>query len=195
MNAHSVQLRPIFDRKIQVMKPSTFWFIFPVLLAFAASSCTRTDINQRCCNKDYKIITQNYHVPDSFTLFIPQAFSPNADGLNDEFYPMGFGWKVEHMVVKKSSKIVFESYNYLEAVWNGGEERDGRYNYEIQFRSDVGDLFEVKGNVCIMRFGTSGERLPEMEREVICDCTTADMVDSVRGIINETKDCPTTSLL
>lgn len=173
---------------------------FLVLVAFGiismmSVSCKRTEVKYRCCKNDFEIITQNYQTPDSFTLFIPQVFTPNADNVNDQFFPMGVGWKVEHMVVKKGRKSVFESTNYLESFWDGGTEEDGQFKYEITFRTDVGDLLDVKGEVCLMRFGARGDKLPELEREKICECITEDMIDSSKGPIFETTECPTNSAL
>lgn len=157
----------------------------------ALLSCSRYDVKNRCCDSEYEIITQNYRIPDTFQLSIPQAFTPNGDGLNDLFGPIGRGWRVDHMKIKRGMKTVYESDPHLEPLWDGGDERDGRYKYFITFHTDLGDPFEVKGEVCIMRFGDDGERLPEIEEVEICKCLTPDMIDSLEGPVYTTAECPT----
>lgn len=164
--------------------------LFAIAVLLLAAACARLDVSQRCCENEYEILTDNYQQPDSFTLFIPQAFTPNADGINDQFYPVGVGWRVKRMVIRRGISVVYESTSDIEAFWNGGSERDGRYRYDILFEAATGDEFEVRGDVCVMRYGARGDRLPELEREKICDCTTLDVIDSSTGPAGTTVECP-----
>lgn len=166
-------------------------FCFAALLA---TGCSRFDVNNRCCESEYEIVSQNYQVPDTFGLYIPQVFTPNADGINDQFRPLGRGWTVETMKIKRGTKTLYEASNHIEAFWDGGDAKDGRYKYEMTFRSSVGDQFDVEGEVCLFRFGTAGERLPELERDKICQCVTPDMIHEREGVIYETVECPTNGL-
>ena len=79
-------------------------------------------------------------------------------------------------------------------VWmrfgDGGDVRDGRYNYVMTFKASNGDAFEVKGNVCVMRYGSAGAKDYDVEVAKICDCTTEDMLDSIQGVIYVSKECP-----
>lgn len=175
------------------MKALRWTATFSLALIFA-TGCVRYDVNQRCCDSEYEIVSQNYRLPDTFGLYIPQVFTPNSDGLNDQFRPLGTGWTIESMVIKRGLKTVYESSSHLDAFWDGGEEKDGRYRYEMTFRSSLGDPFDVKGEVCVFRYGDAGERIPEMEREKVCSCVTDDMIVDSLGVVNETLECPQNGL-
>lgn len=172
------------------MKRAYRWIGGLSILVLLTASCSRWDVNQRCCESEYEIITQHFKISEDYTLYIPQVFTPNKDGLNDQFYPIGTGWKLNKLVVKKGLSKVYESTSHLDAFWDGGTERDGQYKYTMTFKSDMNDIFIVEGDVCVMRLGTIGDRLPEIEREKICDCVTFDMLDSLEGPINKTSECP-----
>ena len=55
--------------------------------------------------------------------------------------------------------------------------------------TDGGTDITVKGDVCIMRFGEEGNKLPEIEEAEICDCLTADMINATTGISGSTDEC------
>jgi hypothetical protein len=161
------------------------------------ASCTRFTINNRCCNNEYEITNTKYNLPDSFRLWIPQAFTPNGDGINDIFFPVGTNFQVEYFVIKQGRKVMYESDNYLEAFWNGIDDRDGteakdgRYTYEMTLRLSNRDRLDITGDVCIMRFGEIGDNLYEPERDQVCNCLMGDMLDEHKGIVSETPECPT----
>lgn len=153
------------------------------------SGCVKYQVEQQCCNGNWHITTQNFKRPSPFYIHVPQAFTPNNDGLNEQFYPIGVGWKLEKLVIKKGLKTVYESTNRLDAFWDGGDEKDGRYKYIMTFKTDGGDIFEADGHVCMMRFGDAGGKYYDVERDKICDCTTLDMLDSVQGAVRGSVEC------
>lgn len=66
-------------------------------------------------------IIQSTIIYDFFTLYTPNAFSPNQDGLNDVFYPYGknhIGDKYLFIIYNRWGNIVFESETPYEG-WNG----------------------------------------------------------------------------
>jgi gliding motility-associated-like protein len=66
-------------------------------------------------------------VNDIYTVYIPNAFSPNNDGLNDLFYPVCTGVdpnEFEFMVFNRWGNIVFKSTT-LGDKWNGTEFNNG----------------------------------------------------------------------
>jgi len=165
--------------------------IILILLAGSAmTSCIKYQINNQCCEDEYEIINTNYILPDSFALYIPQAFTPNNDGINDIFLPKGRMFDLEELVIKKGSKTVYQSKNRLEAFWDGGDEKDGRYKYEMRIRLSNNDHLDIKGNVCVMTIGAIGSNLHDTQREKICECVMGDMLNERDGVIRETAECP-----
>lgn len=167
-----------------------------IAVMMVLAGCKKFTIKNRCCNNEYKIVNTRYVLPDSFRLYIPQAFTPNYDGLNDIFVPFGTNFKIEEFIIKRANKIVFESRVHVEAFWNGIDSRDasespdGRYTYTMQLRLSNNELLNIKGDVCLMRFGVAGDNLYEAERDEICNCLMGDMIDPKKGIVSETPECP-----
>jgi len=76
-----------------------------------------------------------------FRLFIPSAFTPDNDGVNDSFLPLGQGFTSEHYrftVLNRWGEVVFETNN-PDTPWvgqnnsMGGEHfvPDGVYMYSV----------------------------------------------------------------
>jgi gliding motility-associated-like protein len=66
-------------------------------------------------------ITKNLIVSEDFTLYVPSAFSPNGDGINDVFQPKGMGFKTdsyELLVYDRWGNMVFKSNDFFKG-WDG----------------------------------------------------------------------------
>ncbi|MBX9448727.1 MAG: gliding motility-associated C-terminal domain-containing protein [Taibaiella sp.] len=88
---------------------------------------------------------------------IPSAFSPNGDGVNDEFGLMTDGipeyYQLE--IYDRWGERVFVSYK-VENQWdgtmeNGDEAQGGVYFYVIQGRCNQGENFKKKGDLTLLR--------------------------------------------
>jgi len=159
------------------------------------TACTRYDINNRCCENTVDTINTKYLLPDSFSFYVPQAFTPNGDGLNDIFVPVGRKYDIEYFEIKQGRKVVYASDNHLEAFWNGidtetgNPAEDGRYKYYMKLRLTNRELLELKGDVCLFRFGQVGDNFYEDQRQKVCDCVMGDMLDARDGIVSQTPEC------
>lgn len=93
---------------------------------------------------------------DEPMIFVPKAFSPNGDGLNDVLYLRGFnvGEVVSFEVFDRWGQRVFTS-NSPDEGWDGtlnGKEVAGDvFAYFLRVRCKVGEEFFTKGNVTMLR--------------------------------------------
>ena len=101
-----------------------------------------------------------YFKPIDFAVYVPTAFSPNNDGLNDAFLPVGTSFVTEtyHLVViNRWGEKVFESFDPTEP-WVGQHQggdyfvRDGQYMYRLKVQS-VHELVPrtYSGSVTVVR--------------------------------------------
>lgn len=73
-------------------------------------------------------ISYEVYVEGDYILFAPSAFTPNGDGMNDVFYPVGVGLtdnQFEMYIFDRWGQIVFESHS-PDYGWDGTDTRSGR---------------------------------------------------------------------
>lgn len=99
-------------------------------------------------------LTKTVRVPPIFRYYIPNAFSPNGDGRNDDFIPVVIGAKtVQFDVYDRWGERIFEGA--LGQAWDG--RYNGRYVQEdvYVYRVRVTDVFNrehsFKGNVTVVK--------------------------------------------
>lgn len=96
------------------------------------------------------------------SIFIPNAFTPNSDGLNERFGVLGGGFSLIKFfrISDRWGKVVFERRDVLptdvSAFWtgrypDGSQAVTGSYIYSIQVECSTGLLFDYKGSVSLMR--------------------------------------------
>ncbi len=85
-------------------------------------------------------------------LTIPNVFTPNGDGINDEFeilnlehYP-----NAQMVIFNRHGKRVFEHHDYYNNWWDGGNAPDGTYFYVLQYKR-MGKTRYAEGTVAIIR--------------------------------------------
>jgi gliding motility-associated-like protein len=91
--------------------------------------------------------------------FVPNAFTPNEDGLNDKFLPVGIfeGIRSYDMSIwNRWGEQVFETVDYSTG-WNGqrGNTGDvappGVYAYVVNYKDELGKPRSLKGHVTLIR--------------------------------------------
>jgi len=94
-------------------------------------------------------------IPTICRLFVPNAFSPNGDGLNDIFKPVGIyilNYKMQ--IFNRWGEKLFDSYD-LHKGWDGKFSSDycpvGVYYYQIQAKGANGKNINKSGSVLLIR--------------------------------------------
>jgi gliding motility-associated-like protein len=93
-------------------------------------------------------------VKPDFKFFIPSAFTPNNDGLNDLFRPMGeFAKQIEMNIYDKWGKNIYRrvSSTYEDAYWDGSALPNGVYVYYIRVWDETGKERVYSGDVSLLR--------------------------------------------
>jgi gliding motility-associated-like protein len=89
-------------------------------------SLTITDI-YKCSKTDTILIKRDCRG----IYIIPNVFSPNNDGINENFEIRGLEPNSRLAIYNRWGKLVFESNNY-DNLWNGATETDGLYYYNFE---------------------------------------------------------------
>ncbi len=94
----------------------------------------------------------------SFRLFIPNAFSPNADGVNDLFWPQAINFTdTEFQVYARNGQLVFETFDMENEKWNGNVNGSSFYSqstvfvYQFKGRTLQGRIIEKSGTITVVR--------------------------------------------
>jgi gliding motility-associated-like protein len=115
--------------------------------------------NNGCTANDSVKITVNCNANN---LFVPSAFTPNNDGLNDYFYPMGRGYKIinSFVIYNRWGQKLFEKNNFLPNNWQLGWNGFYKGNkitdtqglvWHITATCDVGQQVNKKGTVLLLQ--------------------------------------------
>lgn len=101
-----------------------------------------------------------YFVQEPFNVYVPNAFSPNNDGRNDVFQPVGTAWKpgtYEITIFNRWGEIVFQSED-PQQVWDGSHQNgayyvsDDIYIYKMRVQSAHGiEPMEYSGHIMVFR--------------------------------------------
>ncbi len=90
---------------------------------------------------------------DEFALYIPGAFSPNEDGLNDVFIPVASGFEAEDyefQVFNRWGQRIFFT-NQLGEGWTGNDVKQDVYIWTITGKSRINkETVEYKGSVTLI---------------------------------------------
>ena len=105
------------------------------------------------CKGSDDVFVKVYNGP---TYYVPNAFSPNGDGLNDIFRPIPSGIKrTDYFIVyNRYGEIVFQTSKWLEGWdgrYRGKEALAGTYVWIIKGTDINGKVVEMKGTVTLVR--------------------------------------------
>lgn len=97
-------------------------------------------------------------VGEDFGIYVPNAFTPNADGLNDVFQPKGFGIvEYQLQIFDRWGERVFSTRKFEEA-WDGKYQgrggdivEQGTYTWLINVTNVFGKAHELKGHVTLIK--------------------------------------------
>ncbi len=90
-----------------------------------------------------------------FSIYVPNAFTPNGDGLNDYFATPWFGVKEFHILIfDRWGMLIYESFD-PDFQWTGfykeKQVQEGVYTYVIEARGHIGERVKRAGTVTVYR--------------------------------------------
>ncbi len=118
--------------------------IIPLLLVvIGLSACKKAVYNRNCCatGGGVSIFFGGY-------LTVPNAFTPNGDGVNDKLEPIMFGVDEYTLTVVLDGETLFTGTN---EGWDGrvdGNIERGIYGYIFDIETTKGDTEQLRGQIC-----------------------------------------------
>ncbi|MBW6483130.1 MAG: PKD domain-containing protein [Vicingaceae bacterium] len=90
-----------------------------------------------------------------FVIFIPNAFTPDEDGINDYFFATGYGiTQLETLIFDRWGELIYEGHE-LESKWDGKYKgtlaKTEVYSYKIKARDVFGQWHEYIGKVSLIK--------------------------------------------
>jgi gliding motility-associated-like protein len=88
-----------------------------------------------------------------FYFNVPNAFTPNGDGLNDIFRPVATSDLIRQfsmVIYNRWGQLVFETTHPAEG-WDGKDAMAGVYNWVISYSDYLGKVFKMRGSVTLVR--------------------------------------------
>lgn len=148
-------------------------------------SCQKYQIKHKGCTGNMVITSGSYN-SDSVAFYVPNAFTPNKDDMNDCFKIISIGITKMKFRIYKGFTLIYES-NSVFGQWDGtinGKIKQGNYRYEAELYSIHDETIKIEGEFSLI--------LPEelsMEPLKHCDsCKFSDMIDPDYGFVYETNE-------
>ena len=103
-------------------------------------------------------IEKNIEITSNFDILAPNSFTPNGDGMNDQFMPEGIkisGQPFEMKIFNKSGKLIFTSRSSNNG-WNGFNQNTGNkcpkdnYMWVVEIENINGTIDYFKGTILIL---------------------------------------------
>lgn len=101
------------------------------------------------------LVTKSIRINPDFAVFIPNSFTPDADGINDSFGVKGYGiTEYKMLIFDRWGELIFESYKYGDN-WDGksgGKEVEAEaFVYKITLKDINFKTHQFIGNVNVIR--------------------------------------------
>jgi gliding motility-associated-like protein len=103
------------------------------------------------CTSTNSAYLKDMYMPFYFN--VPNAFTPNGDGLNDTFRPVATGDLIRQfsmVIYNRWGKMVFETTNPAEG-WIGKDAPAGVYTWVISYSDRMGKVAKMRGSVMLVR--------------------------------------------
>ena len=104
----------------------------------------------------FDLDTVKLRVLEGPTFYVPSAFTPNGDGLNDIFRPTAVGIaKLEYFsIFNRWGELVYETHDInqgWDGIYKGVKQPIGNYVWKLKGTDRKGVLKVMKGNVVLIR--------------------------------------------
>lgn len=109
-------------------------------------NCKKIKFNKKCCEETYATSI------DSSILALPNAFTPNDDGLNDILYVRGRNLSSISFTIKNNWKTVYES-NDINQGWDGvynDNKKQKIYKFSLEATTINGKMLSLDGSICLL---------------------------------------------
>jgi len=98
------------------------------------------------------------YINSNFTVFIPNSFTPNRNGVNDSFKVYGTGIVEAEMLIFDRWGELISSYKNLEPMskgwdgkYNGQPVKQDVYTYKIKVRDFKGEWYDFIGQINLLK--------------------------------------------
>lgn len=98
-----------------------------------------------------EVVTDSVIIDENYVIYFPTSFTPNGDGLNDVFMPLGGGideFKLE--IYNRWGNLIFSSQNMKQA-WDGNGHGQDNYIWKVYLKDNKGVDREMIGSVTLLR--------------------------------------------
>ena len=106
-------------------------------------------------NDEIVSVSNTIDVKPSLYIYVPNAFTPNEDGLNDTFGGLGVGVKNYHLIIyNRLGQLVFETDKQSEqwdGTYGGKPAPIGSYAYAIDVKGYYDNDFHKEGTISIVK--------------------------------------------
>ena len=96
-------------------------------------------------------ITDSVIVEDNFVLYFPSSFTPNGDGLNDVFMPLGGGVKEFRLEIYNRWGNLIYTTTSMSQAWDGKDHGQDNYIWKVYLKDSGGVDREMIGSVTLLR--------------------------------------------